>query len=395
MPFGLQNAVQTFQRFINDVTRGLEDVFTYIDDILVTSASKEDHASSPSSEDYKKRESVPPGLHFISHDRHLLHSDSDNEAVDALSRVTISVATLTDDAVDYHLVSREQRPDTSVTPIIEGQTSLERIKISNSRNDFLCDVSLGYPRPYILPSLRQQFFHACHQHHGIRAPHHLIRSKVVWPAINRDTFPIPDGRFQHIHIDIVGPLPMDDGCSYILTMIDRFTRWPEAMPIHDITAVTVTSSAPGSPTSAPRTPLLPTAAPRSELWCQLMILLGSKRIRTTAYHPCANGMEDLQWTTAEMVYRTMLTLPVYLSVKASNIEPGDLRQATLRTDDSDAQPTDETLSATGHIHTSRTPGLHPRSPLCPPYEGPFPDEDTVIIVRLSLMDLSTSSLNNR
>lgn len=57
MPFGLQNAVQTFQRFINDVTRGLEDVFTYIDDILVTSASKEDHASSPSSEDYKKRES--------------------------------------------------------------------------------------------------------------------------------------------------------------------------------------------------------------------------------------------------------------------------------------------------------------------------------------------------
>ena len=44
MPFGLRNAAQTFQRFINDVTRGLEGVFAYIDDILVASASEADHA---------------------------------------------------------------------------------------------------------------------------------------------------------------------------------------------------------------------------------------------------------------------------------------------------------------------------------------------------------------
>ncbi|ROT79028.1 hypothetical protein C7M84_002244 [Penaeus vannamei] len=176
---------------------------------------------------------------------------SDNEAADALSRVTISAATLADDAVDYHLVSREQRQDTSLTPLLEGQTSLylERVKIPNSCDDLLCNVSLGYPRSYILPSLHRRFFDAYHQHHGIRATQHLIRSKVVWPAINKDvrqwcrsclecqrnkihrhtkfplqTFPIPDSRFQHIHIDIVGPLPMDDGYSYILTMIDRFTR---------------------------------------------------------------------------------------------------------------------------------------------------------------------------
>ncbi|ROT75732.1 reverse transcriptase, partial [Penaeus vannamei] len=43
MPFGLRNSDQTFQRFIDDVTRGPESVFAYIDDILVASAS-EDHA---------------------------------------------------------------------------------------------------------------------------------------------------------------------------------------------------------------------------------------------------------------------------------------------------------------------------------------------------------------
>ncbi|ROT84431.1 hypothetical protein C7M84_022380 [Penaeus vannamei] len=43
MPFGFRNAAQTFPRFINDVTRGLEGVFAYIDDILVASASEADY----------------------------------------------------------------------------------------------------------------------------------------------------------------------------------------------------------------------------------------------------------------------------------------------------------------------------------------------------------------
>ncbi|ROT82718.1 hypothetical protein C7M84_024114 [Penaeus vannamei] len=247
-----------------------------------------------------------------------------------------------------------------------------RVKIPNPCDDLLCDLSLGYPRPYIPPSLRRRFFDAYHQHHGIRATQHLIRSKVVWPARNKihrhtksplQTFPFPDSRFQHVHIDIVGPLPMDDGYSYILMMIDRFTRWPEATPIRDITAATVAKTFFNTCISRFGTPETVTtdcgAQFESELWRHLMILLESKRIRTTAYHPCANGMverlhwhmkqaltssspnrrwvdqlphvllnirtsfkEDLQCTSAEMVYGTTLALPADFLVTASNFVPG-------------------------------------------------------------------------
>ncbi|XP_052128575.1 uncharacterized protein K02A2.6-like [Frankliniella occidentalis] len=43
MSFGLRNAGQTFQRFIDEVVSGLDFCFPYIDDILVYSRSKEEH----------------------------------------------------------------------------------------------------------------------------------------------------------------------------------------------------------------------------------------------------------------------------------------------------------------------------------------------------------------
>ena len=43
MPFGLRNAANTFQRFIDEVTRGFDFVYAYIDDLLIASASVDEH----------------------------------------------------------------------------------------------------------------------------------------------------------------------------------------------------------------------------------------------------------------------------------------------------------------------------------------------------------------
>ena len=43
MPFGLCNAAQTFQRFMDKVFRGLDFCYVYIDDLLIASKSLEDH----------------------------------------------------------------------------------------------------------------------------------------------------------------------------------------------------------------------------------------------------------------------------------------------------------------------------------------------------------------
>ena len=43
MMFGLRNAAQTCQRFVDEITRGLEFVYAYVDDFLVASETEEQH----------------------------------------------------------------------------------------------------------------------------------------------------------------------------------------------------------------------------------------------------------------------------------------------------------------------------------------------------------------
>ena len=160
----------------------------------------------------------------------------------------------------------------------------------------------------------------------------------------------PDARFDCVHVDLVSPLPPSRGYTYLLTCVDRYTKWLEAIPLSSITAEAVAHAflhAWISRFGVP--PTIVTDRGRqfeSKHWQHLMTLLGSRRARTTAYHPQSNGMverfhrqlkaalkaqpnptswtdtlplvllgirtalkEDLSATAAETVYGTTLRLP--------------------------------------------------------------------------------------
>lgn len=109
-------------------------------------------------------------------------------------------------------------------------------------------------------------------------------------------FATPDARFSHIHIDLVGPLPMCQGYQYLLTGVDRFSRWPIAVPVKDTSATTVSKAILTNWITNFGVPQIITTdrGPqfRSSLFREFSQLLGVKHIKTTAYHPCANGLVE-------------------------------------------------------------------------------------------------------
>lgn len=106
----------------------------------------------------------------------------------------------------------------------------------------------------------------------------------------------PDERFTHLHIDIVSPLPEVDSYYYLLTIIDRSTRWPVVIPIKDTSAETVSKCILKDWIFTFGCPSIITTDRGSQFqstfFAEFVNLLGVKHISTTAYHPCANGLVE-------------------------------------------------------------------------------------------------------
>jgi cleavage and polyadenylation specificity factor subunit 1 len=172
-----------------------------------------------------------------------------------------------------------------------------------------CDISTGKPRPYVHTPLRLRVLRFIHDlsHPGTKSTAQLV-ARFVWPGIQKDCrswaracqacqrsevsrhtvtpvgdFALPPARFLQVHIDLVGPLPTSAGYTYCLTAVDRFTRWPEAIPISNITAETVARA------------LLVRWISRfgfPQLFHSLAKLCGIHLTRTTAYQPSAIGLVE-------------------------------------------------------------------------------------------------------
>jgi transposase InsO family protein len=101
------------------------------------------------------------------------------------------------------------------------------------------------------------------------------------------------GPYEVVCVDIVGPLPACHSYRYILTMEDNFTKWAEAVPLTSISAEAVSAAflkawiyrfgPPVTIHSDRGTQFV------SAIFGELAKIIGSRRSRTTPYHPSGNG----------------------------------------------------------------------------------------------------------
>lgn len=373
-----------------------------------------------------------------------------NAAADALSRFNMSAIDSVEPPWSIQELADEQKNDPELKTLTPSSSALKLVQFSPGDCRIVCDTTKLNIRPFVPSSLRRKLFDLYHNlsHPGIKGTKKLITSRYFWPTATQDIhqwvktcmacqtskvtrrtriapmqIDMPSSRFSHVHIDIVGPLPPSQGNKYLLTMVDRFTRWPEVVPLASIEAETVANAFIAAWVSRFGTPHTVTTDQgvqfESRLFKEFCRRLGTEHIHTSAYNPRANGMverfhrqlkaslkalntdpnwtaqlplillgirattkEDLQMSSAELVYASKLRLPADIAPDDSELlnapDPVSLAKIIKSRMDKIKPTPSRPISAETHIPPQLNTCTHVlvtnsavKSPLQRPKQGPY------------------------
>ncbi|KFD62072.1 hypothetical protein M514_25791 [Trichuris suis] len=280
---------------------------------------------------------------FTSDVRHI--EGNRNAVADALSRISVDSLSVQVDSAQLAQLAKAQSTDEELRRLRDSSTSLhlQKAEVPNSAPPIWCHVSHGKTRPFLPAPLCRDVFNTLHSlsHPGIRATRRLITEHYVWASMNRDigdwtrtcdlcqrakvqrhtrapptTFQVPERRFDHVHLDIVGPLPQRRGCSYLLTMVDRFTRWPEVVPVPNACAATIAHAFMSTWVARFGVPAVITTDQgrqfQSSLWKELASSLDTKLAPTTAYLSPTNQRSHRETTPSAERRANSPSLPLVL-----------------------------------------------------------------------------------
>jgi hypothetical protein len=123
-----------------------------------------------------------------------------------------------------------------------------------------------------------------------------VRVKQQQKTAQLQPIQLPTYPWQIVSIDIVGPLPTTiDGNQYLLTMLDKYSKYAEAEPIPDMTAPTVCAAFIKKVVCRYGVPEVLVSdrggAFISDIANCIYKTLNIKRVLTSAFHPQANAVE--------------------------------------------------------------------------------------------------------
>lgn len=245
---------------------------------------------------------------------------SDNGLADLLSRSLCSIQCMAD--LDLARLSELQGSDHALQHMLKKHP--QKFKQVQVNDTTVWCLIKSRPIIFVPDAMKLEVFKYIHEqgHPGFRQTKRNIQRTFTWARIHATTkqmaaacvpcnkakvtrqyrtplqeFPLPNARFDHVHIDTIGPLPpAPSGHTYALTITDRFTRMPMAIPLRTATAKTTLSQFVSSWVAMfglPQTITLDNGSIFTGTeWENFAAKFNVKLNFTSTYHPQANGLVE-------------------------------------------------------------------------------------------------------